>query len=166
MYSSYVCIYTKTHQNAPHVNFCTFVTIGFQHSYYVRTEPKDVARVENKTYVCTTEKSDTVPNTAPGVKSTLGNWMAPKEMDRDLDVKFDGCMQGGSFINYGLYHAVIRSYMFVISQSTCILSFLPASILTGSCFFPPHNSSYLCMFVSHFSIRWLQYTLYILACVQ
>lgn len=117
----------KTHQNAPHVNFCTFVTIGFQHSYYVRTEPKDVARVENKTYVCTTEKSDTVPITAPGVKSTLGNWMDPKEMDHDLDVKFDGCMQGGSFINYGLYHAVIHSYMFVISQSTCILSFLPHS---------------------------------------
>ncbi len=44
--------------------------------------------------MCTNKKSDAVPDTKPGVVSTLGNWMDPLEMDKQLDEKFDGCMQG------------------------------------------------------------------------
>ncbi len=53
--------------------------------------------------MCTSKKSDAVPDTKPGVVSTLGNWMDPPEMDKQLDEKFDGCMQGE------LYSTVVRT---------------------------------------------------------
>lgn len=66
-------------------------------SYYAHTIPEDTARVEKQTFVCTTKKSDAVPEPKPGVVSKLGNWMDPTEMDKQLAVKFDGCMKGETF---------------------------------------------------------------------
>lgn len=63
-------------------------------SYWARTAPEDVARVEKQTYVCTERKEDAVPEPRPGVESTLGNWKSPTEMDTELNKKFPGCMQG------------------------------------------------------------------------
>lgn len=63
-------------------------------SYYAHTIPEDTARVEKQTFVCTTKKSDAVPEPKPGVVSKLGNWMDPTEMDQQLKEKFDGCMKG------------------------------------------------------------------------
>lgn len=64
------------------------------YSYLAITSPEDVARVEKQTYVCTTRKEDSVPTPAPGVESVLGNWRDPQEMDKELDSKFQGSMEG------------------------------------------------------------------------
>ena len=44
--------------------------------------------------MCTTRREDSVPAAAPGVESVLGNWKDPVEMDRELDEKFNGSMEG------------------------------------------------------------------------
>ncbi|KAI6645798.1 Phosphoenolpyruvate carboxykinase, mitochondrial [Oopsacas minuta] len=66
----------------------------FENSYLVRTDPKDVARVESRTFMCTDNKSDSVPTPADGVKGTLGNWADATSMRRELKDKFTGCMTG------------------------------------------------------------------------
>ena len=67
---------------------------AFLASYLALTSPADVARVEKQTYVCSEKREDTIPTPAEGVKSSLGNWMSPKDMDDDLEQKFTGCMKG------------------------------------------------------------------------
>lgn len=63
-------------------------------SYLAQTSPADVARVEKQTYICSDRREDTIPTPMDGVKSSLGNWMSPADMDIDLDAKFTGCMKG------------------------------------------------------------------------
>lgn len=54
-------------------------------SYLARSNQSDVARVEDKTFVCTEAEIDAGPN---------NNWMAPAEMQSKLNKLFDGCMKG------------------------------------------------------------------------
>jgi phosphoenolpyruvate carboxykinase (GTP) len=78
-----------------------------QNNWLALTDPKDVARVESRTFICTANQIDTIPTPTHGFKapdpainldslkcSQLGNWMSPEDLEKEHNRRFPGCMVG------------------------------------------------------------------------
>lgn len=53
-----------------------------------------MARVEKRTFICSHTRGGAKPTPHEGIKSKLGHWMHPDEMDAKLEKDFAGCMEG------------------------------------------------------------------------
>ncbi|XP_066843572.1 phosphoenolpyruvate carboxykinase [GTP], mitochondrial isoform X1 [Anser cygnoides] len=66
----------------------------YENCWLARTDPRDVARVEGRTVLVTERERDAVPPRPQNGAPQLGNWMSPAELERAVQERFPGCMEG------------------------------------------------------------------------
>lgn len=66
----------------------------YENSWLARTNPADVARVESKTFICTSHRGEAIPTPKAGIQGKLGNWISEDDMEKAIDERFPGCMKG------------------------------------------------------------------------
>lgn len=102
---------------------------SMQNCWLALTDPKDVARVESRTFISTPEAIETISVPAHGFTdgtpdlnlrglkcSALGNWMAPEDLEYELGRRLPNCMNGRTMygkINFGFkYQTLYEKYKF------------------------------------------------------
>ena len=72
-----------------------------KNSFLFRSDPSDVARVENRTYISTPSQSEAGPT---------NNWVAPDELKATMKSLYEGCMKGRTmYVMPLLTHRLARS---------------------------------------------------------
>jgi phosphoenolpyruvate carboxykinase (GTP) len=76
-------------------------------SFYAASDPTDVARVEDRTFICSVEEKDAGPT---------NNWMDPQEMKAIMTDLYRGCMRGRTMyvVPFVMGHLEAESPMFGI----------------------------------------------------
>ena len=73
-----------------------------------------------------------------GAKSQLGNWMAPEDMDNELNMRFPDCMKGGLYSQ-----AHIRVFSVSYTCATCTQTDTHIHAYIHKCYTLPHVHSHV-----------------------